>query len=116
MAGTRKNFELTDEWNPETAHVVERFFRSLVDEQVMISSGTYTGKGIDQTITMSELVGTPLIVFLLNTSSNAIATVLQPFSTGHITAWTSTSFTLLSSSTMNTQGTAYKFIAVARGS
>lgn len=108
-----KEFFLSANWDESSAHSVDGFCNDVVSNQVEKRSGTYTGTGGANTVKFAHTLGVPAILFLENSETGAVTTVLSPRPGGNVTDWTKDNFTIAGDSGFNTAGKAYRFFLIS---
>jgi hypothetical protein len=108
----RKSFQVTGEWNEQLASKINDYMDTLTATFPSLRYGRYTGNGEVKTVNFAPAIGPPLVVLMANEDTGVGDIVLVPVSTGPITAWSKTGFTLDSTAAVNTLNANYQFVVL----
>ena len=107
-----KNFLVSGEWTPLLASIIDEYLTQLTTIIPPVRYGRYVGNGESKTVYYSPGDGPPLIVWIVNETTGVIVTTMVVLEAGPITAWGKESFTVNTSSSVNTNGQGYQFLAL----
>lgn len=111
----KKDFNLNEQWENQSAVSLDRFCQQIVKAQVAVRTGNYLGTGtaVANVVAVPDLPGPPLLVILEGQAGGSPSVNLVAYATGDITAWNQKGFTLKGSSAYNAMGTTYTYLVLA---
>jgi len=108
-----KEFFLSAEWSQSQAERLDHFCEEVANNTVAVRTGSYTGNGVVQAVSVQDLPQTPILALIQPTAGGTPFLTLVPYASGAITTWTREGFTLLASGAYNTPGTLYNYLVLA---